>query len=187
MVLPRLVYVSDTTEVGTVYTKAELSALSMFCKENGLYPHLDGARLALWRASGSGSCCGTGCTSIWPVTPMKWRPSSPGGEGRLPPEIRLVHRRGRGGHPLRRGAGHADRRRVCGPRPSLLHLGCGTLPAVRRGRDSLRDCQYRFEPLQGRGLTTAPSRGCEGWPFPSNPHVCLGEISNFPLAIPHPL
>jgi len=45
MVLPRLVYVSDTTEVGTVYTKAELSALSKFCKENRLYLYLDGARL----------------------------------------------------------------------------------------------------------------------------------------------
>jgi len=45
MVLPRLVYVSDTTEVGTVYTKAELSALSKFCKEKSLYLYLDGARL----------------------------------------------------------------------------------------------------------------------------------------------
>jgi len=45
MVLPRLVYVSDTTEVGTVYTKAELSALRGFCKENNLYIYLDGARL----------------------------------------------------------------------------------------------------------------------------------------------
>lgn len=45
MVFPRLVYVSDTTELGTVYTKAELSALSDYCKENGLYLYLDGARL----------------------------------------------------------------------------------------------------------------------------------------------
>ena len=27
MVLPRLVYISDTTEIGTLYTKAELTAL----------------------------------------------------------------------------------------------------------------------------------------------------------------
>ena len=45
MVLPRLVYVSDTTEVGTVYTKAELSALSDCCRKHGLYLYLDGARL----------------------------------------------------------------------------------------------------------------------------------------------
>ena len=45
MVLPRLVYVSDTTEVGTVYTKAELTALREFCDAHGLYLFLDGARL----------------------------------------------------------------------------------------------------------------------------------------------
>lgn len=45
MVLPRLVYVSDTTEVGTVYRRAELSALHDFCKANNLYLYLDGARL----------------------------------------------------------------------------------------------------------------------------------------------
>jgi len=45
MVKPRLVYLSLSTESGTVYTKAELSEISAFCKENGLYIHLDGARL----------------------------------------------------------------------------------------------------------------------------------------------
>ena len=45
MVLPRLVYVSDTTEVGTVYTRAELTALRRCCDEHGLYLYLDGARL----------------------------------------------------------------------------------------------------------------------------------------------
>ncbi|SMC47627.1 threonine aldolase family protein [Papillibacter cinnamivorans] len=45
MVRPRLVYISDSTEVGTVYTKGELEALSRFCKETGLYLYLDGARL----------------------------------------------------------------------------------------------------------------------------------------------
>ena len=45
MVLPRLVYLSDTTEVGTVYTKAELAALRRCCDEHGLYLYLDGARL----------------------------------------------------------------------------------------------------------------------------------------------
>lgn len=44
--LPRLVYVSDATETGGVYTKAELTALSECCKANDLYLFLDGARLA---------------------------------------------------------------------------------------------------------------------------------------------
>ncbi|WP_277668268.1 low specificity L-threonine aldolase [Caproiciproducens galactitolivorans] len=44
-VKPKLVYISDSTEVGTVYTKALLSQLSAFCRENGLYLYLDGARL----------------------------------------------------------------------------------------------------------------------------------------------
>src|ERR1700745_4369231 len=45
MVLPRAVYISQSTELGTVYTKAELSALSDKCKEHGLYLYVDGARL----------------------------------------------------------------------------------------------------------------------------------------------
>ena len=42
---PRLVYISNTTEVGTVYSKAELTAISEVCRSNGLLLHLDGARL----------------------------------------------------------------------------------------------------------------------------------------------
>ena len=45
MVSPRLVYISDTTEIGTVYTKAELIALRHCCDEHGLLLFLDGARL----------------------------------------------------------------------------------------------------------------------------------------------
>lgn len=45
MVKPKLVYVSDSTEIGTIYTKAELTALSEFCKAHKLYLYLDGARL----------------------------------------------------------------------------------------------------------------------------------------------
>ena len=45
MVLPRLVYISDTTEIGTVYTKSELAALRRCCDANSLYLYLDGARL----------------------------------------------------------------------------------------------------------------------------------------------
>lgn len=45
MVFPRLVYISDTTEIGTVYTKVELTALRRCCDDYGLFLYLDGARL----------------------------------------------------------------------------------------------------------------------------------------------
>lgn len=47
MVLPRMVYVSDSTELGTIYTRAELQALADTCRELGLYLYLDGARMAM--------------------------------------------------------------------------------------------------------------------------------------------
>ena len=46
MVHPRLVYISDTTEIGTLYTKAELTALRQCCDAHDLLLFLDGARLA---------------------------------------------------------------------------------------------------------------------------------------------
>lgn len=45
-VLPRLVYISNATEMGTIYTKAMLEALRKTCDQYGLYLYLDGARLA---------------------------------------------------------------------------------------------------------------------------------------------
>lgn len=45
MVKPKMVYISDSTEVGTIYNKAELEAISSFCKANGLYLFVDGARM----------------------------------------------------------------------------------------------------------------------------------------------
>jgi len=51
MVLPRLVYVSDTTEIGTIYTKAELTALRRCCDAHNLFLFLDGARLGSALAS----------------------------------------------------------------------------------------------------------------------------------------
>ncbi|KQR94621.1 threonine aldolase [Chryseobacterium sp. Leaf180] len=44
-VMPKLVYLSNSTEVGTVYTKQELTEISNFCRKNWLYLFLDGARL----------------------------------------------------------------------------------------------------------------------------------------------
>lgn len=45
MVKPKLVFISNTTEIGTVYKKKELEDLSNFCRKNNLYLYLDGARL----------------------------------------------------------------------------------------------------------------------------------------------
>ena len=45
MVFPGMVYISHPTEPGTLYTKAELSALSALCRERKLPLFLDGARL----------------------------------------------------------------------------------------------------------------------------------------------
>lgn len=45
MVIPKLVYISDTTEIGTLCRKAELRALRDYCSQNGLMLYLDGARL----------------------------------------------------------------------------------------------------------------------------------------------
>lgn len=42
----RKVYISNTTEVGTLYKKGELREIYDFCRENGLYLFMDGARLA---------------------------------------------------------------------------------------------------------------------------------------------
>jgi len=45
MVQPKMVYISNSTELGTIYTKAELTAISELCHTKGLYLFLDGARL----------------------------------------------------------------------------------------------------------------------------------------------
>lgn len=45
MVQPKMVYISNPTELGTIYTLSELEAISRVCKEKGLYLFLDGARL----------------------------------------------------------------------------------------------------------------------------------------------
>ena len=46
MVKPRLLYISNSTEWGTVYSAAEVAALGAFCRERGLLFYVDGARLA---------------------------------------------------------------------------------------------------------------------------------------------
>ena len=43
---PRVISISQSTEVGTVYSIAELKALCDFAHINGMYVHLDGARIS---------------------------------------------------------------------------------------------------------------------------------------------
>ncbi len=52
MVKPRMVYISNPTEIGSIYNKSELQALSEFCKGHQLILYVDGARL------GSALCAG---------------------------------------------------------------------------------------------------------------------------------
>lgn len=45
MVKPKMVYISNPTEIGSIYSKNELELLSKFCRENKLILYVDGARL----------------------------------------------------------------------------------------------------------------------------------------------
>jgi len=43
---PRVIYISQVTELGTVYTPEEIRALSKLAHEHDMYVHMDGSRLA---------------------------------------------------------------------------------------------------------------------------------------------
>jgi threonine aldolase len=45
MVKPKLVYISNSTEIGSIYSKHELQELQDFCQRNHLILYMDGARL----------------------------------------------------------------------------------------------------------------------------------------------
>jgi threonine aldolase len=45
MVKPGAVFLSNSTELGTVYTRSELANISKLCRNHGLYLYMDGARL----------------------------------------------------------------------------------------------------------------------------------------------
>jgi len=51
---PGVIYVSQCTELGTVYTPEEVRAITALAHQNGLYVHMDGARLA--NASAAMNC-----------------------------------------------------------------------------------------------------------------------------------
>ena len=42
---PRMVYISQPTELGTIYSRRELQEISEVCRRRGLYLYMDGARL----------------------------------------------------------------------------------------------------------------------------------------------
>ena len=48
---PRVISISQATEMGTVYTPAELKALSRFAHKQGMFLHMDGARISNAAAS----------------------------------------------------------------------------------------------------------------------------------------
>ena len=52
MAKPRLVYISNATEAGTIYSKEELKLISQTCNENNLLLLLDGARLGTALSAG---------------------------------------------------------------------------------------------------------------------------------------
>lgn len=51
IVMPGMVYLSQPTEYGTLYSLAELTDIAGVCRDNGLYLYVDGARLAYALAS----------------------------------------------------------------------------------------------------------------------------------------
>jgi len=51
MVKPKAVYISQPTELGTLYSRAELQQLHAFCQSKNLYLYVDGARLGQALAS----------------------------------------------------------------------------------------------------------------------------------------
>lgn len=54
MVKPRMVYVSNATELGTTYSKTEITRLGVYCRANDLLFYLDGARIG-------SAVCSKGC------------------------------------------------------------------------------------------------------------------------------
>ncbi|MDR2205953.1 MAG: aminotransferase class I/II-fold pyridoxal phosphate-dependent enzyme [Flavobacteriaceae bacterium] len=66
-VKPKLVYISNATELGTVYTKKELKNLYEFCKKNRLFLFMDGARLGQAIASENGDLSLEDCAKFTDV------------------------------------------------------------------------------------------------------------------------
>ena len=54
---PAAVSISQATEMGTVYTAGEIKKISEICKDQGLYLHMDGARIANAAAAADTDVC----------------------------------------------------------------------------------------------------------------------------------
>lgn len=63
-VRPKVIAISQTTELGCVYRKKELEELSSCCRELGLYIFMDGARLAQALTAESSDCSITDIASL---------------------------------------------------------------------------------------------------------------------------
>lgn len=44
-IIPKIVYISNSTELGTVYPKKDLEAIYKTCQDHGVYLYIDGARM----------------------------------------------------------------------------------------------------------------------------------------------
>ncbi|KAF4774042.1 beta-eliminating lyase [Colletotrichum scovillei] len=53
MAKPRLVYISNATEIGTIYKRDELAAIKQVCEQNQLILFLDGARIDIFWIGGT--------------------------------------------------------------------------------------------------------------------------------------
>lgn len=80
MVFPGMLYISQPTEYGALYTRRELEALSLICRKYKIPLYLDGARLGYALASHENN-----------VTPQRHCPS----------DRCVLHRRNEGGGALR--------------------------------------------------------------------------------------
>ncbi|CAM1504909.1 Fc.00g025000.m01.CDS01 [Cosmosporella sp. VM-42] len=69
MAKPRLVYISNATEIGTVYTKDELGAIKQVCEANNLLLFCDGARIGAALASTKNNM---GLPDILELTDIFW-------------------------------------------------------------------------------------------------------------------
>lgn len=56
MVKPKMIYLSQTTELGTLYLKEELKAISDYAKSRGLWVYIDGARMASALTAATADC-----------------------------------------------------------------------------------------------------------------------------------
>lgn len=69
MAKPRMVYISNATEMGTVYRRAELQAIKQVCEREGLLVLMDGARLGTAMASPTND---VEWKDVWELTDIFW-------------------------------------------------------------------------------------------------------------------